>query len=56
MGSNRDLHIDNGYIENFYFEFSFKLRLDQYNRKIIYSHYKFDISNYYDRLKMTFVI
>lgn len=47
MGSNRDFSNDDGYHENFDFEFSFKLRLDQFKRKIIYSYYKFDTSNYY---------
>lgn len=48
MGSRIDLRDDNGYIENFDFEFSFRLRLDKYNQELLYSYYKFDTGSYYD--------
>lgn len=48
MGSRRDLRDDNGYIENFDFEFSFRLRLDKYSQELLYSYYKFDTGSYYD--------
>lgn len=48
MGSRRDLREDNGYTENFDFEFVFRLRLDQYRQRILYSYYKFDTGSYYD--------
>lgn len=48
MGSRRDLRENNGYLENFDFEFTFRLRLDKYNYQLLYSYYKFDTGSYYD--------
>ena len=48
IGSRYDIRRDDGLNEKLKFDFSFRLRLDHLDKKILSSYYKIDTSWYYE--------